>query len=119
MLTSWITHLLALPLRPDEAVMFFPGTARAISGTSVEISVEVWVYENERRPGVTTAFRHYLRLDPESLSADEYAEFRRRVRLFLTDSERGKTVPLVVTTPLVDKSLSFGLPTTSDRKSVV
>jgi phosphatidate phosphatase APP1 len=61
---------------------------------------------------VTTAFRHYLKLDPDTLGEAEYAEFRRRVRLFLTDSEGGKRVPITITTPLVDEPMSLGLPTT-------
>lgn len=92
--------------------MFFPTTARFASDATVEISVEAWVYENERRPGVTTVFRRYLRLDPETLSAAEDAEFRRRVRLFLTDSEGGKIVPVHITTLLADDPRSLALPVT-------
>ena len=112
MLTSWISHLFGRPLSADEEVMFFATTARRISEATVEARVDAWVYETERVPGVTTAFRHYLKLDPEQLGADEYAEFRRRVRLFLTDSEGGKLVAITVTTPLVAEPTSLGLPTT-------
>ena len=92
--------------------MFFPATARHFAPDTVEIGVEAWVYESERRPGVTTAFRHYLRLDPDTLSPAEYEEFRRRVRLFLTDSEGGKLVPLAITTPLKEEPRSLALPVT-------
>jgi phosphatidate phosphatase APP1 len=112
LITSWISHLFGQPLSGDEAVMFFATTARRVSDVTIEISVEAWVYETERRPGVTTAFRHYLKLDPDTLGEAEYAEFRRRVRLFLTDSEGGKRVPITITTPLVDEPMSLGLPTT-------
>jgi len=112
LITSWISQLFGRPLVADEEVMFFQSTARWVSDVTIEVGVEAWVYETERRPGVTTAFRHYLKLDPETLGADEYAEFRRRVRLFLTDSEGGKRVPLTITTPLVEQPMSLGLPTT-------
>lgn len=112
LITSWISHLFGRPLGADEEVMFFQTTARWVSDATIEVGVAAWVYEVERRPGVTTAFRHYLKLDPETLGEDEYAEFRRRVRLFLTDSEGGKRVPLTITTPLVEEPMSLGLPTT-------
>jgi len=112
LITSWISHLFGRPLRADEEVMFFQTTARWVSEATIEVGVEAWVYEIERRPGVTTAFRHYLKLDPDTLGEEEYAEFRRRVRLFLTDSEGGKRVPITITTPLVDEPMSLGLPTT-------
>lgn len=92
--------------------MFLPSTARFLAADEVELGVEAWVYEKERRPGVTTVFRHYLRLDPASLSASEYNEFRRRVRLFLNDSEAGKIVPIVIATPLAGESRSLALPVT-------
>lgn len=112
MLTSWLSHLIGRPLRSDEVVMFFPATARFVSADAVELGVEAWVYEQERRPGLTTAFRHYLRLDPESLSPAEHEEFRRRVRLFLTESEGGKLVPIHVVTPLTGETRSLALPIT-------
>ncbi len=112
MLTSWISHLVGRPLRSDEEVMFFPTTARFASDDMVEITVEAWVYENERRPGVTTVFRRYMRLDPATLNAAEDAEFRRRVRLFLTDSEGGKLVPVHITTLLEAEPRSLALPVT-------
>ena len=112
LITSWISQLFGRPLSADEEVMFFQSTARWVSDATIEVGVEAWVYEIERRPGVTTAFRHYLKLDPDTLGADEYAEFRRRVRLFLTDSEGGKRVPITITTPLVEEPMSLGLPTT-------
>lgn len=112
LITSWISHLFGRPLSRDEDVMFFATTARRVSEVTIEVSVEAWVYETERRPGVTTAFRHYLKLDPDTLGEAEYAEFRRRVRLFLTDSEGSKRVPITITTPLVDEPMSLGLPTT-------
>lgn len=112
MLTSWISHLIGRPLRADEEVMFFPRTARFTSATTVELQVDAWVYENQRRPGVTALFRRYLRIDPASLTPAEHEEFRRRVRLFLTDSEGGKLVPITISTPLCAEPRSLGLPVT-------
>ena len=112
MLTSWISHLFGRPLRTDEEVMFFPTTARYLTADAVELGVEAWVYEKERRPGIAAVFRRYLRLDPATLTPEENAAFLERVRLFLTDSEGGKLVPITVTTPLTDEPRSLGLPVT-------
>lgn len=105
-------RLAGSPLRSDEEVMFFPATARLVSPERAELGVEAWVYEPERRPGVTTLFRRYLKLDPDTLNAEENAEFRRRVRLFLNDAESGKVLPLRVTSPLAGAAEPQRLPRT-------
>jgi hypothetical protein len=80
------------PLASDEQVMLLPGTARVIGEGQIEVSVELWVHELERRPGTSTLFARYLGLDLEKMSDDERALFRQRTQLFRVDSERGKNL---------------------------
>jgi phosphatidate phosphatase APP1 len=80
-------------LSSDEHVLLLPQPARWVEG-GLELHVEAMVYELERRPGVHSAFAHYLGIDSDQLSAKQVALFRQRTQLFRIDAERGKQ-PLI------------------------
>ncbi|WP_157971015.1 phosphatidate phosphatase App1 family protein [Pseudogemmobacter bohemicus] len=83
-------RLSARGLKADETVLFLPGYARELLLGAVEVSIEAWVFEFERRPGARLAFTTALGVDPGAESPETRAIFTERSRWFLTDSERGK-----------------------------
>lgn len=83
-------RLLARGLKADETVLFLPGYARALLPGVIEVNIEAWVFEFERRPGARRAFTMALGIDMEAAGPEASAIFAERSRWFLTDSERGK-----------------------------
>ncbi|MDO4683224.1 MAG: App1 family protein [Lautropia sp.] len=84
-------------LKADECVMLMPGIVKVPDGSrDLQAEFSVWVYENERRPGMRTLFARYLDIDRDALSEAEHERYEQRTSLFLKDSERGKTVSIRV-----------------------
>jgi Uncharacterized conserved protein (DUF2183) len=78
----------------DEALQFYPGTARTLPGGRIAMRVEAWVYERETRPALRSIIARYLGIDRDALSDEERARYDTRTQLFRFDSERGKHVQL-------------------------
>ncbi|SEC69162.1 head-tail connector protein [Rhodobacter sp. 24-YEA-8] len=89
-LTALPGRLLARGLKADETVLFLPGYARGILPGLIEVNIEAWVFEFERRPGARLAFTTALGIDMEVAGPEANKIFAERSRWFLTDSERGK-----------------------------
>ena len=100
----------ARTLSSDEQVMFLPSTARWVDDGRLELRIEAWVYEIERRAGLTTAFADQLGLDLDAMDAADRARFYARTQLFRVDSESGKDLVLdfdaqpMVTLPRTDRA---------------
>lgn len=86
------TRLLASDIKSDEYVRFYPGLGQWTSDGRVAVTIDLWVYEKERRPGVNSLFARYLSLDLDSLSEVDRARYESRTQLFRIDSERHKQV---------------------------
>ncbi len=89
-LTALPGWLLARGLKADETVLFLPGYARDLQPGVIEVNIEAWVFEFERRPGARLAFTTALGIDMEAAGPEANEIFAERSRWFLTDSERGK-----------------------------
>jgi phosphatidate phosphatase APP1 len=76
-------------LSPDEEIHFMAQPASQ-SESGVQVRIEAFVFEYERRPGLHRAFARYLDLDIDDLSPDQVRLFRERTQLFRIDAERGK-----------------------------
>ncbi len=82
------------PIKADEVVLFFPSIAHQVEGGKTwEMEIHGWIHEPEER----SLFRHAaVELFRRSLGLEKSDEasaiFRRRARLFLVDSERGKRI---------------------------
>jgi phosphatidate phosphatase APP1 len=87
--------LLANEIKTDENIQFYPDTARALDNGTVEARIQAWVYEPERRPGVSTLLAKYLGLDLNALSKEEHDLFMQRTQLFRVDSHSGKSLQVV------------------------
>lgn len=85
---------IASSLKADEYVMFIPDIAYQTTDHKLAVSVQGWVYEKERRLGMTTALTKYLGIDKEQLSAEEQTRLYSRSQLFRVDSERNKTIKI-------------------------
>ncbi|MDO5103005.1 MAG: App1 family protein [Lautropia sp.] len=84
-------------LKPDECVMPIPGIVKVPeAGQHLQAELSIWVYENERRPGLKSLFARYLDIDRDALGKAARERYERRTSLFLKDSESGKTVPIQV-----------------------
>lgn len=83
---------LASSLKSDEYVMFIPDIAYETTGNKIAVSVQTWIYEKERRLGMTTTLTKYLGIDKDQLSPEQYARLYERSQLFRVDSERSKTI---------------------------
>lgn len=87
----------AQTLKADECVMPVPGIVKVLEGAKdLQAEFSIWVFENERRPGLKSLFAHYLDIDRDALSKGARARYERRTSLFLKDSESGKRVPVQV-----------------------
>jgi hypothetical protein len=81
-------------IKPDEVVLFFPAAAHQTErGRGWELPIHGWIHEPEEkslmRRAAVELFRKSLGLDRED---EESSIFRKRARLFLVDSERGKQI---------------------------
>lgn len=85
------TSALARPLSRDEQVLILPTTARWQERV-IEARIDVWVYELESRPGLTTLFAGYLDLDLDAMSSLDRQRFVERTQLFRVDSESFKDI---------------------------
>lgn len=88
---GWAGPGLSQNLRADEHVLFAPTYARDLP-EGLELSLEVWVFEYERRRGARSAFARFLGVDLDGAPTQTQQIFNARSTLFLTDSERGKQV---------------------------
>ncbi|MBA4149828.1 MAG: DUF2183 domain-containing protein [Verrucomicrobia bacterium] len=82
------------PLKSDEMVVFFPGYGSRVDAHTWELDVRGWIFEWERRPGVSTAFNKLLGIDKRALSTEERALLNARTKLFLVDAERNKRLSI-------------------------
>ncbi|MDL2286040.1 DUF2183 domain-containing protein [Desulfococcaceae bacterium OttesenSCG-928-F15] len=87
--------LWASQLKSDEDVLFFPDLAWERPDGRMEVQVEAWVFEEEKRPGMASALASYLDVDLGNLSPEENKIFSERARLFKTDSERWKRLEII------------------------
>lgn len=83
----------ARPLARDEQVLVLPTTARW-QGDRIEARIDIWVYELESRPGLSSLFADYLDLDLDALPSADRQRFLERTQLFRVDSESFKDVHL-------------------------
>ncbi|MFD1260127.1 phosphatidate phosphatase App1 family protein [Entomomonas asaccharolytica] len=99
---------LASSLKSDEYVMFIPDIAYQTTENKIAVNVQAWVYEKERRLGMTTTLTKYLGINKDQLSPEQYARLYERSQLFRVDSERGKNIKV----QFADQSI-HSLPTTN------
>lgn len=107
----------ARDLRQDEQVLFLPQPALRSAGW-IELWIETFVYELERRPGAHTAFGWYLGVDRAALSPAQAELFLARTQLFRIDAERGKRVRVQFTGQpplLLDRTDAHGRSSTALR----
>lgn len=85
-------------LKTDEQVLILPAVAHDLDGDAqrVSVSLSVWVYETERRPGATRLLARYMGTPVSGLSPAERERLYQRSQLFRVDSERGKVVTLAL-----------------------
>lgn len=89
-----ISVSMASPLKSDEYVMFLPDIAYHTESQQLAVVVQAWVYEKERRPGMTTALSKYLGIDTNQLTPEQQARLYARTQLFRVDSERNKLIKI-------------------------
>lgn len=92
MLATLPGRLWADEIKDDELIQFYPSLARWVDDGRIELALDLWVYEQETRPGVNSLFARYLRLDIASLPPEQQQRYEQRTQLFRIDSERGKRV---------------------------
>lgn len=91
LLASTLSNALgASPLKRDEQVLFPTTLARTLADGRIEVTIDAWVHEVESRPGLTSLFARWLKLDLDAMSPDDRNLFRARTQLFRVDSERRK-----------------------------
>ncbi|MCB1599893.1 MAG: DUF2183 domain-containing protein [Xanthomonadales bacterium] len=86
----------AKPLSRHDQVVFLPSTARQQGPDQIEIRVESWVFEFERRPGLSALLAHHLDLDLDQMSTRDRDRFYARTQLFRVDSESRKQIALTL-----------------------
>ncbi|EJF91704.1 phosphatidate phosphatase App1 family protein [Bartonella tamiae] len=79
-------------LKPDEFVMFLPDIAYQNDNGDILAGIQTWVYEKEKRRGLTHILALFLGIDMSALTAAERRQLYARTQLFRVDSERGKEV---------------------------
>ncbi|MGE4071017.1 MAG: App1 family protein [Lysobacterales bacterium] len=84
----------ARSLSRSDQVLFLPSTARQLGADQIEMRVESWVFEFERRPGLSALLAHHLDLDPEQMAIGDRNRFYARTQLFRVDSESRKQIAL-------------------------
>lgn len=82
----------AAALKDDESVLALPGILQVNAEGPMQAHVHLWVYEDERRPGVRRLFARYLGIDLARLDEARRQRYIARAGLFLKDSERGKVL---------------------------
>lgn len=107
--TMLIPALHASHLKSDEHVMFIPDIAYSNpEGELITAHVQAWVYEKERRLGMTTLLANYLGIDKSKLTEQQLTQLYARSQLFRVDSERDKDL-----TVKFSDSTIYSLPTTN------
>jgi len=86
----------AKPVSRHDQVVFLPSTARQLGPDQIEVRVESWVFEFERRPGLSVLLAHHLDLDLEEMSDSDRNRFYARTQLFRVDSESRKQIALTL-----------------------
>lgn len=109
-LMAWPNWTWSRALRRDEQVLFVPAIARWVDAHRIEVDLQAWVYERERRPGARALFARYLGLELAQMAPADRTRFEQRCALFLTDSERGKVIDVLFDTQAA--SPAFPLPAT-------
>lgn len=97
LLGTWSTINMASPLKTDEYLLFIPDIAYEQSPNKVAIEVQGWIYEKERRFGMTTLLTKYLGIDKSAMTPEEEALLYARTQLFRVDSERNKEINIKLT----------------------
>lgn len=87
---------LASPLKDDESVLAIPGILKVNERGPMQAQVQIWVHEDERRPGIRGLFARYLGIDTDTLDEARLQIYQKRTGLFLKDSERGKRLSVHV-----------------------
>jgi len=84
------------PIRGDEEVVFYPTFARQTDGgRSWQVAIHGSIFEPEEQSLKRALLVRLIReAIPRKLSPAEEETFRGRVRLFLVDSERGKSISI-------------------------
>ena len=90
------TSAAAMPLSDDDQVLFLPSTARQSGSDQIEMRVESWVFEFERRPGLSALLAHHMDLELEQLAISDRERFYARTQLFRVDSESRKQIALAL-----------------------
>lgn len=103
-------RLWADEIKDDELIQFYPSLARWVDDGRIELTLDLWVYEQETRPGVKSLFARYLKVDIASLSSEQQQRYEQRTQLFRIDSERGKRVWVSLSGP--DQANPTVFPTT-------
>ncbi len=86
--------LWASDIKEDEFIQLMSSAAKLTDDGNIECKVTAWIYEKESRPGAQTALALWMKLDWDSLTADEKQRFEDRTQLFRIDSERNKKITL-------------------------
>ena len=94
LLGAWCTMNIASPLTKDEYLLFIPDIAYEKAPNEIVIDVQGWIYEKERRLGMTTLLAKYLGIDKSAMTLDEEALLYARTQLFRVDSERNKEIKI-------------------------
>ncbi len=74
----------------DDQVLFLPTTSRVLGGGQLEVTIDAWIYEQERRPGLNRLLARYLDLDLDKITDAERALFYERTQLFRVDSQNAR-----------------------------
>src|SRR5580765_5059650 len=75
-------HAKAEPLDPDEDVLFLPSTARQLEDGRIEVDLQAWIHEKDRRKILDTALAGYLGLKLSTMSPAARFRFAQRTSLF-------------------------------------
>lgn len=94
LLGTWCSMNAASPLKTDEYLLFVPAIAYEKAPNEIAVDVQVWIYEKERRPGMTTLLTKYLGIDKSAMTPEEKALLYARTQLFRVDSERNKQITI-------------------------
>lgn len=94
LLGTWSSINIASSLKADEYLLFIPDIAYEKSPTEIVVHVQGWVYEKQRRLGMTTLLTKYLGIDKSAMTLEERALLYARTQLFRVDSERGKKIKI-------------------------
>lgn len=79
-------------LKPDEHVMFIPDIAYEDGQGKTVAHIQAWVYEKEKRRGLTRMLALFLGIEISKLLPEKRQKLYERTQLFRVDSERNKTL---------------------------